>query len=193
VSRRAAIVGLSWISADPAGEGSDPSVGTAIPYSHASAMAAIPEIDVVAGCDIVPAARERFLERWGERWPGLKVYDDYRVMFEEQRPEVVSIVTPDHLHMEPVLAAIDAGVRGIFCEKPLATSLAEADRIVAAARGARVTMNINYTRRWFPEFVEARRVVRSGQLGRLSPIVCQLGGPRAMLYRNHTHVIDLGC
>ena len=41
-------------------------------------MAAIPEIDVVAGCDIVPAARERFLERWGERWPGLKVYDDYR-------------------------------------------------------------------------------------------------------------------
>jgi predicted dehydrogenase len=193
VTRRAAIVGLSWISADLAGDASDPSVGTAIPYSHASAMAAIPGLEVVAGCDIVPAARELFLERWSGRWPGLRVYDDYRVMFEEQRPEVVSIVTPDHLHTGPVLAAIDAGVRGIFCEKPLATSLAEADRIVAAARAADVTMNINYTRRWFPEFVEARRLARSGALGRLSQIVAQMGGPRAMLYRNHTHMIDLVC
>lgn len=193
MSRRAAIVGLSWIAADPAGEASDPAVGTAVPYSHASAMAAIPELEVVAGCDIVPAACDRFLERWGARWPGLRVYDDYRTMFEEQRPDIVSIVTPDHLHTEPVLAAIDAGVRGIFCEKPLATSLEEADRIVAAARAAGVTMNINYTRRWFPEYAEARRVVRSGQLGTLSQIVAQMGGPRAMLFRNHTHMIDLVC
>lgn len=193
MSRRVAIVGLSWIAADLAADASDPSVGTAVPYSHASAMAAIPELEVVAGCDILPAVRERFLERWSARWPGLRVYDDYRAMFEEQRPEIVSIVTPDHLHTDPVLAAIDAGVRGIFCEKPIATSLAEADRIVAAARAAGVTMNVNYTRRWIPEYVEARRVIRSGAIGRLSQIVAQLGGPRAMLYRNHTHVIDLVC
>jgi predicted dehydrogenase len=42
-----------------------------------------------------------------------------------------------------------------------------------------------------PEFVEARRLVRSGAIGRLSQIVLQTGGPRAMLFRNHTHMIDL--
>ncbi len=52
-------------------------------------------------------------------------------------------------------------------------------------------MCIDYTRRWMPEFVEARRLARSGAIGRLSQIVIQTGGPRAMLYRNHTHVIDL--
>jgi predicted dehydrogenase len=191
VSRRVALVGLSWISADAPGPASDPTVGTAIPYSHASAIAAIPDLEVVAGCDITEAARTQFQERWSGRWPGLRVYADYREMLLAERPEIVSVVTPDHLHAGVVEVAVEAGVRGIFCEKPLATTLADADRIIAAVRGAGVTMNVNYTRRWFPEFVEARRLVRSGALGPLSQIVVEMGGPRAMLFRNHTHAIDL--
>ena len=189
--RRVAIVGLSWIAADLPAEASDPTVGTAIPYSHASAIAAIPELDVVAGCDIAPGAREVFLDRWSSRWPGLKVYADYREMLEAERPEVVAVVTPDHLHRDVVEVAIANGARGIFCEKPIATTLEDADAIVAAARGAGVTVNVNYTRRWFPEFVEARRLVRSGAIGRLSQIVIEMGGPRSMLFRNHTHGIDI--
>ena len=52
-------------------------------------------------------------------------------------------------------------------------------------------MNVNYTRRWFPEYVEARRLVRDGEIGKLSQIVVEMGGPRSMLFRNHTHAIDL--
>ena len=51
---RTVIVGLSWIAADPAAPASDPVLGTAMPFSHASALAAIPEVTVVAGVDIVP-------------------------------------------------------------------------------------------------------------------------------------------
>ena len=189
--RRIAVVGLSWIAADLPAEASDPTVGTAIPYSHASAIAAIPELELVAGCDIVPGAREVFLERWSPRWPGLKVYADYREMLQTERPELVAVVTPDHLHRDVVEVAIENGARGIFCEKPIATTLEDADAIVAAARGAGVTVNVNYTRRWFPEFVEARRLVRSGAIGRLSQIVIEMGGPRSMLFRNHTHGIDI--
>jgi predicted dehydrogenase len=58
-------------------------------------------------------------------------------------------------------------------------------------RAAGVAMNVNYTRRWFPEFVEARRIVRSGEIGPLSQIVMEMGGPRSMLFRNHTHSLDL--
>jgi predicted dehydrogenase len=190
-TRRIALVGLSWISADLAGVAADPTLGTAIPYSHASAIAAIPELEIVAGCDISEAARTTFRDRWSARWPGLRVYADYREMLETERPELVAVVTPDHLHAAVVEAAVAAGVRGIFCEKPLATTLEEADAIIAAVRGAGVTMNVNYTRRWYPEFVEARRLVREGALGPLSQIVVQMGGPRSMLFRNHTHAIDL--
>jgi predicted dehydrogenase len=188
---RAAIVGLSWIGADPAGEASDPVLGTAVPYSHASAYAAVPDVEVVAGCDIAEPARERFVERWGARWPGLAVYADHREMLAAVRPDIVSVVTPDHLHRDVVLGAVDAGVRGIFCEKPIAVSLAEADEMVRAVRRAGVAMTVNYTRRWSPEYLEARRLVRAGAIGRLSQIVAVSGGPRAMLWRNHTHLIDL--
>ena len=67
----------------------------------------------------------------------------------------------------------------------------EADRIVAAAKAAGTKIDVNYTRRWMPEWVEARRLVRQGAIGPLSQIVAVVGGPRAMLFRNHTHVIDL--
>src|SRR5207244_1644394 len=144
-----------------------------------------------AGCDIVAAARDRFVSHWSGRWQGLRVYDDYRKLLEGERPDLVAVVTPDHLHTSPVLAAIEFGARGIFCEKPLATSLDDADQIVAAAASSGVAICVDYTRRWMPEFVEARRLVRSGAIGRLSQIVLQTGGPRAMLFRNHTHMIDL--
>lgn len=191
MSRRIALVGLSWISSDPPGPAADRTLGTAIPYSHASAVAAIPELELVAGCDISPTARDTFRDRWSGRYPGLKIYDDYAEMLRTERPEFVCVVTPDHLHRGVVEVAIEAGTRGIFCEKPIATTLEDADAIVNAVRSAGVTMNVNYTRRWFPEFVEARRMVREGEIGRLSQIVVEMGGPRSMLFRNHTHAIDL--
>jgi len=191
VKYRTALIGLSWIAADPADSGSDPVVGTAVPGSHASAMAAIPDIEVVAGCDILATARDAFLERWTSQWPGLRMYRDYREMLAKERPDLVSVVTPDHLHAAPVLAAIEFGAKAIFCEKPLATTLDEADQVAHAVSASGVAMCVDYTRRWIPEFVEARRLVRSGAIGRLSQIVIHTGGPRAMLFRNHTHAIDL--
>ena len=188
---RAAIIGLSWIGADPAQPASDPVLGTAAPGTHASAMATIPEIEVVAGCDIFPAARAQFVERWGSVWPGVRVYEDFRELFAKEQVDLVSIVTPDNLHAPVLYAALDAGVKAIFCDKPLSISLQEADAMVTAVRAKGVPMSVNYGRRWYPEYVEARRLVREGAIGDLVQIVLESGGPRAMLWRIHTHAIDL--
>ena len=190
---RAAIVGLSWIGADPPGPASDPALGTATPYSHASAYAATPNVEVVAGCDIAAEARAAFAARWEGTWPGLRLDDDYRRMLAEVRPDILSVVTPDHLHAEVVIAAAEAGVRAIFCEKPLATSLADADAMLAAVRAHGMAMTVNFTRRWLPPYVAARQVVRDGGIGAISQIVARFGGPRAMLFRNHSHFLDLLC
>ncbi len=190
---RAAIVGLSWIAADPPPPATHPVLGTAMPFSHAAAYAATPGIEVVAGCDINPAACEAFEARWRERWPGLRTYSDYREMLDREQIDILSVVTPDHLHTEVILAGVAAGVKAIFGEKPLATSLEDADRIIAAVRERKVAMTVNHTRRWLPQYVAAREALRAGSIGPLVTIVAHLGGPRAMLFRNHTHLLDLIC
>jgi predicted dehydrogenase len=188
---RAAIVGLSWISADPAGVASHPVLGTAIPYSHASAYAATPGVTVVAGCDIAQASCDNFRERWQSTWPELRTYADYREMLAREQIDLVSVVTPDHLHVAVLEAAAAAGVRGVFCEKPMATSLADADEMIRLVKEHGVAMTVNYTRRWLPEFVAARERIRQGAIGKVAQVHARFGGARAMLFRNHTHVLDL--
>jgi predicted dehydrogenase len=188
---RTALIGLSWIATDPPEPASDPVLGTSVPYSHAAALAAIPNIDVVAGCDIVPGLRDQFLERWGSRWPGAKTYHDYAEMLATEKPDLVTIATPDFLHADPFIKAVEAGAKGIFVEKPLATSVEDATRMVEAARARGTIVNVDFTRRWGPNYVTARALVDQGRIGKLSQIVIEIGGERAMLWRNHPHAIDL--
>ena len=190
---RAAIIGLSWIATDPPPPASDPVLGTSTPYSHAAALAAIPNVDVVAGCDIVPGLRYQFLERWRGRWPGARVYDSYVELLEKERPDIVTIATPDFLHTDPFIRAVEAGAKGIFVEKPFATSLADATRMVEAARARNVVVNVDCQRRWMPYHVASRAFVQQGRLGKLSQIMVEIGGERALLWRNHAHAIDLMC
>jgi predicted dehydrogenase len=188
---RTAIIGLSWIATDPPEPASDPVLGTSVPYSHAAALAAIPNVDVVAGCDIVPGLRDQFLERWQHRWPAAKTYHDYSEMLAAEKPDLVTIATPDFLHADPFIKSVEAGAKGIFVEKPLATSLEDATRMVEAARSRGVVVNVDFTRRWAPNYVASRALVNQGRIGKLSQIIIEIGGERAMLWRNHPHAIDL--
>ncbi len=188
---RIGIVGLSWITSDPAGPPSHPVLGTATPGTHLSGMANLPNIHVVAGCDISEAARHRFIERWDATWPGLVVYDDYETMLVEQSLDVVAVATPDHLHGPVVKAAANAGVKAIFCEKPISTHTDEVDEMIAAVEGRDIVVNVNHTRRWGPNYVAAREILRSGRIGDLVTIIGKHGGERAMLWRNSSHIIDI--
>lgn len=187
---RAGIIGLSWIAADEARPASLPSMGTATPYSHASAMAAIGGIDVVAGCDLSPDARQAFVERWGDTWPNVATFAEVDEML-ATGPELVSVVVPDHLHGVMIDRCLDAGVKTIFTEKPFTTDLAEADRLLTRIAEAGATVAVNHTWRWRPEVAETLALVRSGSLGPLSHVTIEWGGPRAMLFRNLSHFIDL--
>ncbi|HEX6868743.1 MAG TPA: Gfo/Idh/MocA family oxidoreductase [Candidatus Limnocylindrales bacterium] len=192
-TRRAAIIGLSWIGSDPPDPASDPALGSDMPISHAAAYARVDDVEVVAGCDIREEARTQFLERWRGRWPEVRAYADYREMLASERPDIVSIAVPDTLHREVALATIEVGVKAIYLEKPIATNPIDARAIIEAAERAGVTMTVNFGRRWDPRFVEARRAVRSGAIGPLATVILEFGGPRAILWRMHSHMIDLVC
>jgi predicted dehydrogenase len=77
----------------------------------------------------------------------------------------VVVVSPKQFHEEHAIAAARAG-KDVFLEKPIATSLQGADRVIAAARDARVRLQVGFQRRYDAAYAEARRLVSGGDLGR---------------------------
>jgi UDP-N-acetyl-2-amino-2-deoxyglucuronate dehydrogenase len=182
---RAGIVGCSGIAiAKP--ERSAAPRRTPLPHSHAAAFHAVPSTVVAAVCDVVPASTERYKTLWGE----VPTYSDYREMLAREHLDLLSIVTPDHLHADIFVDACAAGVKGIFCEKPIATTLGDADRMIAAAAKYGVKVVVNHTRRFDPFYRQAKWLIDQGTIGKLSRVIGTMGGERAMLFRNGTHLAD---
>ncbi len=139
---------------------------------------------VVGVSDVAPAALARALDRV----PGARGFRDYREMLETLRPDVVSICTWPQTHADVVRAAVDAGVRGILCEKPLALTMAEVDEMVRLCREAGVRLAGGHQLRFHRAFVEAARLVRSGVIGQPRSAQAQVA---SSLANNGPHVLDV--
>ncbi len=188
---RAVIVGLTGIgAARPTSDPAQP-IFHPTPPSHAAAYQRHPRTQLVAVCDLRADALESFRRTWQDVWPDLRYYTDYALMLREQQPELISIATSDHAHADLCVAAAESGARAILCEKPIATTLADADRMIAAAAERGVLLSIEHTRRWDPLYLRVRQLLRSGELGPVRTMTAELFSPRAMLFRNGTHFIDL--
>ncbi len=183
---RVGVIGLSGISTAKPERGHGP-YRSFLPHSHVSAYYASPLTDIVTVCDIFPEAIDRFRDLWQSDATG---YTDFREMLANEQIDLLSIVTPDHLHADSFVAACEAGVKGIYCEKPISTTLEDADRMIAAAKASGTKVVVNHTRRFDPYYRHARWLVDEGKIGAVQQIVGSMGGERAMLFRNGTHVID---
>lgn len=188
---RAAIVGLNFIAADPHVEDLGPPWGPRHAMSHAAAYAEQPHVEVVAVCDLRRDLLEEFAARWSSRWPGLRTYTSVEEMLAREQLDLISVCVPDHLHAQVVIPAAQAGVRGILCEKPLATTLKDADAMIEAVERHGAVMVVGHTRRWVPEFAVARQMIRRGEIGAVRSVEVSWHMPRAMLFRNGTHFVDM--
>ncbi len=187
---RAGVVGLTGIGANRPAPGPGPGTGVEMPHSHVAAYRHIAATEPVAVCDIVPEKLDDFHRTWGDALPHVRGYTDYREMLAREQLDVISVATPDDRHAQIVVDAVDAGVRGIICEKPIASTLADADRMIAAVEAAGIPMLVDHTRRWMFPWVQLAEVIASGEIGDVQRIVANQGGPRAMLFRNGTHMFD---
>jgi predicted dehydrogenase len=168
-------------------------IGCGVGAHHAYAYQNHPEVDLVAICDVREAAFEKLYAGAGVTPGAVKTYTDYQQMLEEVKPDLVSVATPDDYHTGPVIDSANTGVKGILCEKPLASSLTDADKIVEAVERNGTKMLVDHTRNFDPAYVQAREMIRAGEIGELTRIVAYLGGERAMLFRNHTHLLGSVC
>ena len=154
-----------------------------LPYSHTACYREVPEVELVAAADVLPEKRHAYAQRWGLD----NLYADHERMLQQEKLDIVSVCTRTQDRPAVIHAAIDAGVRVIFAEKPLCASLAEADAIVTAAEEKGITIAVGCTRRWNPHFQTARRLADEGAIGK----VLQVDGyGSAFISHNGSHMLD---
>jgi len=95
---------------------------------------------------------------------GLSLASDYEALLDNPEVDAVVLATPHSVHTEQVLAAA-AARKHVFCEKPLAMSRAEAERMVRACQDAGVILAVGQNKRFWASMVELRKIVDSGDLG----------------------------
>lgn len=153
-------------------------------WTHTGAYLALPDVVLAAGADSDEDRRRRFLYRGVTA----KAYVDYRAMLQAEKLHVLSVCTPTALHYDMVLAGVRAGVRAIFCEKPLAATPEQAAEMVEVCQSAGVLLAVNHSRRWEPIYVWAKQLVEEGAIGRIEAIVGYYPGK---VFTMGTHLFDL--
>jgi predicted dehydrogenase len=117
-------------------------------------------VEIAALCDVrrdVAAAQAGPL--------GVAAYDDVAQMLAGQRLDLVVVATPDHLHLAPALAAVEAGTPAIILEKPLATTAAEAETLCAAVERRGTRLFVNFANRAMPLDLATYYIVQQGLIG----------------------------
>jgi myo-inositol 2-dehydrogenase/D-chiro-inositol 1-dehydrogenase len=136
-------------------------VGTGrIGSSHARILARrVPDAELVAVADARPEAAATLAADLD-----VEAHADPAALIADQRIEAVVIAAATPAHVDLVVAAAEAG-KAVFCEKPMALSISEADRAVAAAEAAGVPLQVGFNRRFAPDFAAAHDAVVRGTIG----------------------------
>ena len=150
--------------------------------AHAAALASVPGLRLAAVCD--RDARRRDAARALD--PVAAVVAGDRELERLDDVDVIVVATPPATHAAAVLQALDAG-RHVVCEKPFALSTAECDRMIERAADRGLMLTVFQNRRWDPDFVALRRVVRSGAIGELFHMEAFVGGYSHPCHLWHSH------
>lgn len=98
-------------------------------------------------------------------------FDDAARMLQTVRPNAVVISTTAPSHCEFVCAAAGAGVRYILCEKPMASSLEECDRMIAACRAAGAELAVNHQMRFMEQYTDIKALTETPEFGGLRSMI----------------------
>lgn len=135
-----------------------------IGQAHCEALARIDRANLVAVADI---DQQRLAQVAGRTQA--TPYQDYRALLEHDGLEAVIVATPDQLHKDPCIHAAEMG-KHILVEKPIATTVEDAQAIITAAEQAAVKLMVGFTLRFFPQYIHAKQTVANGDLGQLVSI-----------------------
>ena len=128
----------------------------------------LPGINSFAGNKLigVVSRTQARADDFARRFNAQHAYTNFDDLLKNPEVTVVAIHTPNAQHAEQAIAAARAG-KHVFCDKPMAISAADAERIVRECEKAGVTLGVNFHNRQMPCFLETRRIVQSGEIGKV--------------------------
>jgi len=129
---------------------------------HICEAAANKNAKIVALCDINLDRAKEIAAKYGVA----NTYADYKDLLKNEKLDLVVVATPNALHAEQTIAALQAG-NHVLVEKPMATTLADADAMIAAADKAGKKLMVGMNQRLMPAHVKAKKILDSGVLGKV--------------------------
>ena len=126
------------------------------------------KLEIAAVCDVLPEKMEELLAKYElQDDQTIKRYTDYKEMVIREKPELVSIATESGIHAEIALFCIEQGVN-VIIEKPMAMSIEDADKIIAAAEAKNVKVSACHQNRFNVAIQKLRGALEAGRFGKLS-------------------------
>lgn len=175
---RAAVIGCGRIGC---GFDDDPKRKTVSTHSKAYSLSR--NTKLIALCDI----DKDKLEKYGKRY-SVKTYTDYNEMFSSEKLDLVSICTLESEHHKIAIAASNAGVKGIFCEKPIADTISHAEEMIEVCNSNKTVLLIDHQRRFDPLFSIIKKKIENDLLGTVYHSTFYY---TAGIFNTGTHLIDL--
>jgi predicted dehydrogenase len=140
-----------------------------IARTHMNHLKKIDGVQLAAAADISEPTLKRAQEQHGIQ----RTYTDYRQMLKDEKDlHAISVCTPNGLHAENTIAALEAG-RHVIVEKPMAMNAKEAQKMLDAARRAHKQLIIGFQYRFDPRSRMIRKQIESGQFGKILYVRCQ--------------------
>lgn len=141
---------------------------------HCETIAGIPNMELAALCTRTPDRLAQQAEKFGVR----KTYRDYREMLADKDIDAVSIVTMWDQHTDPTIAALEAG-KHVFLEKPMASTVADCAKIIAASKKAKGVLQIGHIVRFNPRYRMAKQAIDEGKIGKIVALSSRRNIPAA--------------
>ena len=130
-------------------------------WAHLAILKTMPQFQVVALADVTPAN----LDRGASLAPGAKTYSDYKKMLAEQKDiDAVVVIVPSFLHSEVTVAALNRGLP-VLCEKPMATTVEDANKMIEASRRSGKLLYIGFQKRLVPVTAKMHALAAAGEIG----------------------------
>lgn len=145
--------------------------GSIAKHRHLPEYAANTQIKIIAVCDIVKSRADETAVLYGA-----KSYESYEELLQNSEVDAVSVCTPNYLHAPISIAALKAG-KHVLCEKPMATSRADAEEMIETASKSGKKLMIAHNQRFVPSHAKAREILASGEIGKVYSFRTAFGHP----------------